>query len=85
MMDKAIALKYSTDLPAPFIIASGRDELARRIVEMAGKFGVPVHADGHLAERLFVLEPGNLIPEECFQVVAELLVFVQAVESSPRR
>jgi flagellar biosynthesis protein len=85
MMEKAIALKYSTELPAPFIIASGRDELAQRIVEMAGKSGVPVHVDGELAERLFVLEPGSLIPEECFQVVAELLVFVKAMESSQRR
>ena len=84
-MEKAVALKYDSTLPAPFIVAKGRSELARRIVELAEKNDVPVKTDPDLTERLFVLEAGSLIPEECFRLVAELLVFVQSMENPIRR
>jgi type III secretion system FlhB-like substrate exporter len=75
-MEKAIALKYTLDLPAPFIIAKGKRELARKIEEIARKNGIPVVPNYELTEGLFGLELGSFIPEEYYEIIAKLLVFV---------
>ena len=36
-MKKAVAISYKQNLPAPFIIAKGRDAAARKILEIAEK------------------------------------------------
>ena len=76
-MDKAAAVKYDHNLPAPFIAASGKGALARRIKRIAEESGVQLVSDEILAEALIELEPGSLIPEELYGVIAELLVFVR--------
>ena len=78
-MKKSVALKYEKGLPAPFILARGRDELAERIVDLARKNDVPVVERAELAEALYMVDAGEFLPEEFFQTVAELLVFVQNV------
>ena len=79
MTEKAVALQYREDLPAPFLVAKGRDRLAERIVALAKEHGIQVVAEPELAERLFLLETGSFIPEECFEVVAQLLAYVHSV------
>jgi flagellar biosynthesis protein len=73
---KATALKYSEDLPAPFVIAKGRGELARRLACRAEELGIPVQEDPELSELLDVLEIGDFIPEELYEIIAELYTFV---------
>ena len=63
-------------LPAPFVAAKGQGELAAKLVRLAEVHGVPVEPAGTLAEGLFYLEVGEVIPESFYRVVAELLVFV---------
>ena len=84
MKDKALALRYDENLPAPFVLAKGEGELAEAIVRVAKRSGVPVIERPEAAARLFYLEEGSFIPEECFGIVAEILVYVHNVTKSLR-
>lgn len=77
---QAIALEYNPEEDAPKVIASGRGILAERIIERARESAVPVHRDDQLADTLSRLEIGEMIPPELYEVVAEILVFVDAMD-----
>lgn len=77
---QAIALEYSPDEEAPKVIATGRGALAERIIEKAKESDVPIHRDDKLADTLSRLEIGDMIPPELYQVVAEILVFVNDMD-----
>ena len=80
-MDKAVAVKYTSGLPAPFIVAKGRHELARRLVSIAESSGIEIVNMPELAESLITLEAGDWIPEEYFEVIAEVLAFVYRLKA----
>lgn len=77
---QAIALEYDPSEDAPKVIASGRGLLAERIIERAKEAQVPIHQDSKLADTLSRLEIGEMIPPELYEVVAEILVFVDAMD-----
>lgn len=77
---QAIALSYNPEEDAPTVIASGKGALAERIIEKAKESAVPVHQDDKLADTLSRLEIGDMIPPELYEVVAEVLVFVDAMD-----
>lgn len=77
---QAIALSYDPNEDAPKVIASGTGALAERIIEKAKEADVPVHQDDKLAETLSKLEIGDMIPPELYEVVAEILVFVDRMD-----
>lgn len=77
---QAIALEYDPSEDAPKVIASGRGLLAERIIEKAKENRVPIHQDSKLADTLSRLEVGEMIPPELYEVVAEILVFVDAMD-----
>ncbi|MCM1387269.1 MAG: EscU/YscU/HrcU family type III secretion system export apparatus switch protein [Bacillus sp. (in: Bacteria)] len=77
---QAIALEYDPDDEAPIVIASGKGALAERIIERAKEADVPVHRDDKLADTLSRLDIGEMIPPELYEVVAEILVFVDAMD-----
>ncbi|MGN0278501.1 MAG: EscU/YscU/HrcU family type III secretion system export apparatus switch protein [Lachnospiraceae bacterium] len=77
---QAIALEYDPSEEAPRVIASGKGALAERIVEKAKEADVPVHRDDKLAETLSRLEIGDMIPPELYEVVAEILIFVDSMD-----
>jgi flagellar biosynthesis protein len=77
---QAIALSYDPGDDAPRVIASGKGALAERIIEKAKESEVPVHRDDKLADTLSRLEIGDMIPPELYEVVAEILVFVDAMD-----
>lgn len=76
----AVALSYDADETAPKIIASGRGKLAERIIDVAKESDVPVHKDERLANTLSKLEVGDYIPQELYEVVAEVLLFVDKLD-----
>ena len=77
---QAIALSYDPDDAAPKVVASGKGALAERIIEKANEAQVPVHEDSKLANTLSRLEIGESIPPELYEAVAEILVFVDAMD-----
>mgnify|MGYP003302748302 CR=1 FL=1 len=77
---QAIALSYNPEDDAPKVIASGKGALAERIIEKAKEADVPVHRDDKLADTLSRLDIGDMIPPELYEVVAEILLFVDAMD-----
>jgi len=77
---QAVALQYDTEDIAPRVIASGSGFLAERIIEEAKKAEVPIHEDDKLANTLSKLQVGDAIPPELYEVVAEVLVFVDSMD-----
>lgn len=75
----AVALRYIEDLPAPFIVAKGKRELARRVVRIAEESGVDIVEEPELAEGLFEFHVGSFIPEEMYEIIAHILVQVMKV------
>lgn len=70
----AAALHYEEDGEgAPRIVAQGQGDLARRMVEAAHAYGVPVVRDVPIARALVDLEIGDEIPEALYEAVAEIL------------
>jgi flagellar biosynthesis protein len=77
----AVALGYDPgEDGAPKVIASGKGALAEKIIEQAKENKIPVHEDDKLADTLSRLEIGEMIPPELYEVVAEILVFVDAMD-----
>ena len=69
----AVALKYNPNLNyAPVVVASGLGELAQRIVNIADANGVPIYRDDSTAALLVMLNSGESIPQELYQIVAAI-------------
>lgn len=79
-VQQAIALEYNPDEQAPKVIAMGKGTIAEKIIEKAKESDIPVHRDDKLASTLSKLEIGDMIPAELYQVVAEILVFVDGMD-----
>ncbi len=77
---QAIALEYDPSEEAPRVIASGKGALAERILQKAKEEKVPIHKDDKLADTLARLQIGEMIPPELYEVVAEILVFVDQMD-----
>lgn len=75
----AAALRYDQGT-TPRVVAMGRGEVARRIVEEARAAGVPVRDDAPLAEALARLELDAEVPEELWAAVAEALVWAYRMD-----
>ena len=76
----AVAIAYEPGDVAPRILASGKGEVAEKIIETAKENKVPFYQDHKLAETLSKLEIGDAIPPELYDVVAEILVFVDDMD-----
>jgi len=78
---QAIALNYNEvgANPIPQVTATGQDEIAKQIIELAKEHGIPIHEDPELAVLLSQLELYDDIPESLYQVVAEVLAFAYIV------
>ena len=61
-------------------VAAGKGEVAERIIEKAKENDVPFYQDNKLAETLSKLQIGDTIPPELYDVVAEILVFVDDMD-----
>lgn len=76
----AVALSYEPEDGAPKILATGKGEVAEKIIQKAKESDVPLYKDNKLADTLSKLKIGDAIPPELYQVVAEILVFVDDMD-----
>lgn len=76
----AVAIAYEPGENAPKILATGKGEVAEKIIEKAKENDVPLYKDNKLADTLSKLKIGDAIPPELYEVVAEILVFVDDMD-----
>lgn len=72
----ALAFRPAAGDPAPKVVASGRGDVARQILDRAFASGVKVREDADLAQLLSLVEVDSIIPVEAFMAVAEILAYV---------
>jgi flagellar biosynthesis protein len=71
----AVALRYD-GARAPTVVATGRGEIGRRIIETAQAHGVPLEQNAPLAEALSQVELETEIPVELYEAIAIVIGFV---------
>ncbi|MCM3717143.1 flagellar biosynthesis protein FlhB [Fictibacillus phosphorivorans] len=78
----AICLKYDdSGMDAPVVIAKGVDLIAQRIKEIGKEHNVVAVENKPLARTLYArVEIGQVIPEDLFKAVAEILAFVYRIK-----
>jgi flagellar biosynthetic protein FlhB len=78
----AVALEYRPDLPAPVVVAKGRNLVAAQIKEIARWENIPLVENKQLAHILYrTVEVGQSIPANLYAVIAEILAAVYRAEA----
>jgi flagellar biosynthesis protein FlhB len=82
----AVALRYDGKHVAPEVVAKGQDLIAAQIRRVAEEHDVPIVPDPPLARALHSsTEIGQLIPEEMYAAVAQVLAFVYRLAARRRQ
>jgi len=82
---KAVALKYKAyEENAPKVIAKGKGEIAKKIIEKAKKFDVPLFQNEELADMLLNVEVGEEIPPKMYEAVVEVFVWLYNLEDKAK-
>ncbi len=82
----AVALKYEVGKDyVPFVVAKGKCELAKKIIETAIRNGVPIVKSPELARELFRLQLFEFIPSKLYVAVAEVLAYVRLAVSENKQ
>jgi flagellar biosynthesis protein len=63
----------------PKILASGRGDMAQKLLDWADEQGLIIEKNSDLAQVLTSLNLGDSVPEEVFMAVAEILYYVYEV------
>lgn len=75
----AVALKYDPEVDfVPFVIAKGKEEVAKKILEIAKNSGVPIVKSPDLVNELYKLKVLEEIPKKLYLAVAEIIVFLES-------
>jgi len=81
----AIALEYAPQLPAPTVVAKGRNLLAQQIKQEARWHGIPLVENPPLAHALYrAVEVGQSIPPKLYAVVAAVLAAIYRAQERAR-
>lgn len=82
---KAIALQYNKDqTTAPVVTAKGQGYIAEEILKRAKDSNIPIQEDQSLVEILSQLNINQRIPEELYQVVAEVFAYIYKIDEQKR-
>lgn len=77
----ATALHYDAgDSEAPQVVATGRGQLADRIIALAEAHDIPLVNDPALAQTLAKLELNTEIPPNLYLAVAQILAYVYRLD-----
>ncbi|HBV98403.1 MAG: hypothetical protein JL50_20200 [Peptococcaceae bacterium BICA1-7] len=80
-IEVAAALKYNHgEDQAPVVVATGKGDLAAKIIEIAEKEKVPLYRDSVLAQALVKLGAGVEIPPDLYSAVAHIMVHVARLD-----
>ena len=77
----AIALKYDADEDiAPKVIAKGDNYIAKNMLGKAEKLDIPIYRDEKIVHQLRNLEINDNIPQELYEAVAQILLFITKLD-----
>lgn len=79
-MKKVAAIKYDKENIAPQVTAKGKGFIAEKLLEKAQLEEVPIYKDEKLVDELTKIDLGDNIPKELYEVVAEILVFLDRLD-----
>lgn len=82
MIKKAVALAYPENVDAPFISASEKGSAAEKLVRIAKENNIPIVSNTDLVEVLSAKELGSCVPEETWQVLANIFAFIATAEKT---
>ncbi len=86
MTNKAAALKYDKKSgEAPKVIASGKGELAKRIIAKAHEFDIPIFSNEALVNSLIDLDIDTQIPSELYLSVVEVFIWLMKNEKRGKK
>ena len=78
----AVALEYNAAMPAPVVVAKGRNLLAAEIREIARWNDIPIVENKPLAHLLYrTVEIGQSVPPKLYAVVAEILAAIYRAQA----
>lgn len=79
---KAAALVYDKNKDfAPKVLASGSGKIAQAILSKAKEFEIPIFSNPALVNSLIHLEIEETIPEELYQSVVEVFIWLQNTQT----
>lgn len=85
-MNKAAALKYNKENDsAPKVVASGKGEVALKIIQKAKEFDIPLFANETLVNSLVDLKLDQEIPKELYSAVVEVFVWLMKNEEKLKK
>jgi flagellar biosynthesis protein len=74
---KAAALQYDVESnSAPKVVAKGKGETAKNIIQIAQKHNLPIKKDEDLVELLSKIDVDKEIPTNMYKAVAEIFSFI---------
>lgn len=80
-LKSAVALRYDLQKDfAPRVTAKGQGMVADNIIRRAEENDIAVYQDERLVKELLQFELGTEIPPELYEIVAQILIFVQSVD-----
>ena len=82
---KAAALKYEYNKDAPVVTASGVGHIADKILEKADKNSVPIVYNKELTDLLCNIDIGESIPDELYEVVAQVISYITDIDKRIER
>ncbi len=84
---KAVAIQYDQEQTegAPRLVAVGEGYLAEKIIEIAQQEKVPIVENCEVVSKLVHFPVGAEIPEELYQAVAQILVYLYKLDQEQER
>lgn len=80
----AVAIVYDNEsFEAPYIIAKGKDLIAENIKKIGKENSLPIVENKYVARTIYqTVEIGDIIPEELYEAVAEILAYVYGLKNN---
>lgn len=77
-----MALSYNKEKDdSPKIVAKGKGVIAENIIKKAKESDVTIYEDDKLIKNLMKIDLNDEIPEELYEVVAEVILFVYSLDN----
>ncbi len=74
---KAVAIKYNKEEDdAPKVVAKGKNLIAEKIGKIAKENDIYIKKNANLANELYKLNINEEIPEELYEAVAKILIYI---------